>query len=477
MEMQQVHTMNNALPRGEDAGGEAPTSPVGNLQAYFDAAMARFVQESQAPQTPGRKQGAQATKSRNNSSSDSLVSRRHMMSDVEMESLGSCEFDPDDMELEGPLKKVANAALGQGTAMVPRIKLSATSDLKEFHGRDQDEDRACGWLATVKTAFTRDQAPNEEKCLVFGGLLTGPAQNWYRQLGRSVRGNWKDLAQEFQMRFCGMGVPIARQYYHAKKRSEETPLDYLYRLNVIGLRAKMKIKDGPPKIQKDHVDHYITTLDDPDLADLLTALRLADVEELEEVLRVRQRTRARRGKMLFGSSKFRQKAPSPPDRPRELNRRSVHAVRATKEESSSEDSSLDNSENEGDLRRVYLMEKEVGKDPGVMNSRDRSTKVADQRRPQGDNLGPHGSTSPNSRCAYCGSRKHGDLDCWKRLTCDRSGKKGHPSDRCLFVCRGCRTVHDEGKCPMEEFYNMIRQWYNPTKHAGMFLEKAEKMIN
>ena len=62
----------------------------------------------------------------------------------------------------------------------------------------------------------------------------------------------------------------------------------------------MKIKDGPPKIQKDHVDHYITTLDDPDLADLLTALRLADVEELEEVLRARQRTRARRGKMLFG---------------------------------------------------------------------------------------------------------------------------------------------------------------------------------
>lgn len=31
-------------PRGEDAGEEAPTDPVGNLQAYFDAAMARFLQ-------------------------------------------------------------------------------------------------------------------------------------------------------------------------------------------------------------------------------------------------------------------------------------------------------------------------------------------------------------------------------------------------------------------------------------------------
>ncbi|KAG6586702.1 reverse transcriptase [Phytophthora cinnamomi] len=32
-----------------------------------------------------------------------------------------------------------------------------------------------------------------------------------------------------------------------------------------------------------------------------------------------------------------------------------------------------------------------------------------------------------------------------------------------------------GKCPMEEFYNWIRQWYNPTKHAGMLPEKAEKI--
>ena len=149
--------------------------------------------------------------------------------------------------------------------MVPRIKLSATSDLKEFHGRDQDEDRARSWVSTVKTAFIRDQAPDDERCLVFGGLLTGPAQNWYRQLGRSVRGNWKDLMQEFMIRFCGTGVPVARQFHHARKRSEETPLDYLYRLNVLGLRAKMKIKVGSPKFQKDHVDHNILTVDDPEI--------------------------------------------------------------------------------------------------------------------------------------------------------------------------------------------------------------------
>ena len=28
-----------------------------------------------------------------------------------------------------------------------------------------------------------------------------------------------------------------------------------------------------------------------------------------------------------------------------------------------------------------------------------------------------------------------------------------------------------------KLYNMIRQWYAPTKHAGMLTEQAEKMLN
>ncbi|OWZ19693.1 LOW QUALITY PROTEIN: hypothetical protein PHMEG_0006022 [Phytophthora megakarya] len=54
-------------------------------------------------------------------------------------------------------------------------------------------------------------------------------------------------------------------------------------------------------------------------------------------------------------------------------------------------------------------------------------------------------------------------------------KRGHPEDHCLFVCRGCGELHDMGKCPMKEFYNQIRQWFNPTKHMGMLLEAAENM--
>ncbi|ETP27632.1 hypothetical protein F442_23091 [Phytophthora nicotianae P10297] len=55
--------------------------------------------------------------------------------------------------------------------------------------------------------------------------------------------------------------------------------------------------------------------------------------------------------------------------------------------------------------------------------------------------------------------------------------RGHSSDRCLFVCRGCGEIHDVGKCQVEEFYNLIRQWYDPAKHGGVLPESAEKMLN
>ncbi|OWY97002.1 LOW QUALITY PROTEIN: hypothetical protein PHMEG_00032576 [Phytophthora megakarya] len=78
----------------------------------------------------------------------------------------------------------------------------------------------------------------------------------------------------------------------------------MYRLNVTGLRARLKIKDGSAKERREHVDHYIETLEDQNLAERLTLLRLTDADDLEEVLRARDRSSK---KTAFGSSKYRQK--------------------------------------------------------------------------------------------------------------------------------------------------------------------------
>ncbi|POM58656.1 Reverse transcriptase, partial [Phytophthora palmivora] len=218
----------------------------------------------------------------------------------------------------------------------------------------------------------RDQAPDEEKCLVFGDLLTGSARNWYRLLNRTTRSTWKDLLRSFQVQYCGRGVSVARQYYHARKRSDESPLEYLYRLNVAGLRARLQIKDGTSEVRREHVEHFIETLDDRDLADHFALLRIPDADTLEEALRSRQRAKARQSKAVYGSIKPRQKNNTPGN-------------------------------NEGQQDQDQ-------------RNQDHSPSETGNNRAQQDR---HDISSPPKRCSHCGSRKHSDLGCWGRLTCEK----------------------------------------------------------
>ena len=166
-------------------------------------------------------------------------------------------------------------------------------------------------MSKVQSAFLRDQAPESEKCLVFGDLLTGSARNWYSQLSRSTRNSWKALSTSFMERYCGRGVPAGRQYYHAWKRTDETPLEYLYHLNVAGMCAKIPVKDGSSTARREHVKHYIHTLDDRDFAKQLTLLRLGDADELEETLMALQRARNQQRKASMGTNKYRLRTPAP----------------------------------------------------------------------------------------------------------------------------------------------------------------------
>ena len=110
--------------------------------------------------------------------------------DVDMESVESRtgqqeDHDPDDLifkELRRPLVVKAGTATISGFT-TQRICVSAITELKEFSGRNEDEDRARGWMSKVKSAFLRDQASDSKMCLVFGDLLTGPARNRYAQSG------------------------------------------------------------------------------------------------------------------------------------------------------------------------------------------------------------------------------------------------------------------------------------------------------
>ncbi|ETO77917.1 hypothetical protein F444_06965 [Phytophthora nicotianae P1976] len=239
----------------------------------------------------------------------------------------------------------------------------------------------------------------------------------------------------------------------------------------------MRVKSGPSDVRREHVEH-IETLGDRDLADQLAFLSISNADALEEVLRARQRAKNRQGRAHFGSSKYRQKAAST-DATKSAPTRKVQAVVTTIQPDSDSDSGFSRSESDGDLRRIYL----------VATGGETQPKQLRRMNPIGPRLAKlrHRETLAQARdlhmdalsssAAHFGSHRHDDLHCWKRLTCQRCGKRGHPSDRCLFVCRGCGEIHDAGKSHVKEFYNLIRQWYDPAKHEGVLPESAEKMLN
>ena len=103
-----------------------------------------------------------------------------------------------------------------------------------------------------------------------------------------------------------------RQYYHAKKRSKKKDLEFLYRINAMEMRANIPVMTGLSAARKEHVNHFIGTLDDPNPSNQLLLLNLTDAEAMHKTLHGYQQERSRQDKVMTGSSEFRQKkAPGP----------------------------------------------------------------------------------------------------------------------------------------------------------------------
>uniref|UniRef100_A0AAV1UBB9 Retrotransposon gag domain-containing protein n=1 Tax=Peronospora matthiolae TaxID=2874970 RepID=A0AAV1UBB9_9STRA len=313
-------------------------------------------------------------------------------------------FEPYDLDIDGvrrPHLATTEAIMGEGFAM-QRIRMSAIADLKEFSGRNHNDDRARSWLRKVTSAFLRDQTPDSENCLVFGDLLTGPARNWYLQLSRLTRNKGKELLESFLPQYCGRGISAGRQYYHACKRADETPLEYLCRLNVAGMRAKIHLKDGTVADRRKHVEHYIETVDDHNLAMQLTLLRLDDVDTRELTLHTYERMQKRKGNFTIISGKFRPRSASPYSLSPSKPARAVRAIHVGGERSSSE-SDTNSAESDEEQRRVYSA-------TAADHMKDRGS-VCPTKPITNDRERDHERAEGHKSCTHCGSKRHDDKGC------------------------------------------------------------------
>ncbi|CAH0481807.1 unnamed protein product [Peronospora belbahrii] len=182
---------------------------------------------------------------------------RSCIPDIEMESVGSRgrrleKYDPDDLfDLDDPRRPLIATAEA----------ISSEEDLL-----------LC--------------APDVEKCLDFSTFLRNGA-NLVCPVELIDAKHMEITLGKFYGSVWGYGLSTGRHYYYAWNQSDETPVEYLYRLNVAGMREKVPVQDGSPNA------------------------RHADV--MEETLRAYQRKKSRQGEASIGSSKFRQQSATPPN--------------------------------------------------------------------------------------------------------------------------------------------------------------------
>ena len=389
-------------------------------------------------------------------------------------------------------------------AATTRLRQSSVPDLKSFDGRSRDEFKCKSWLSSVRAAFRRDGLQPGEACLLFPELLTSSAKLWYRQLGRTIRVDWTLLQKEFETEYCGAAMTAQARYYELRRRASEEPLDYLYRLNVQANEAKIPYNFGADA--RAHVKHFINTCEDAELAKMLSSLRLVTEPDLRDVLkdRLHQEYRAKReeASKLRGSKKEAPKGSAKkPITVDHVSRARIAKLSggSSKVSGGTPDYSEDDGSSESDV-----MESAEGSDSedeltGAKTS-SRSTDVVEAvaqwpaeaiealakvfmaMKADGDTKakpggGERDGRKPRAPCTHCGSTKHQDRDCWRRLTCDSCGRSGHPSEHCYQRCKGCGEVHERGDCALEKIASQLKAWYNPTQHAGLLPQAIEKWLN
>ena len=361
---------------------------------------------------------------------------------------------------------------------VARIQTSMSSDLKSFSGRDHNDDRAKAWYRKVKIAFARDQLEDFEKCETFASLLTGPARHWYTQLTRPVKTSWPTLVYFFKYAYCSSDRTPAQYYYSMRRALDEDPIDFLYRLNAAAVKAGLRIHDGSGEEKLAHIRQYLDTVEDDQLEKFLMARQPTAIHEVEKSLRELRR-RESRIKRAEGRNKSKDRQPSrnrerereKPKRDEEYgNDKRVHFFQkhqdtsSASESSSSSDNPSDSSGSEQDSANPKAWP--------VRSPRPGSTRQSKEGPPPDQTM--YRSSQP--ACSHCGSTKHVDLYCWQRITCQKCNMKGHPTDRCLRVCKCCGELHDAGECKLEEIVNQLRAWYEPSKHAGLLPAELEKKL-
>ncbi|KAG3049162.1 hypothetical protein PC121_g19047 [Phytophthora cactorum] len=140
------------------------------------------------------------------------------------------------------------------------------------------------WLRTFVYEMTGTHTEADKWCIPFELSLRDGAIHWFRQLPKKTKRTWKLSSNAFIRYYCSQFTQTAlSRYYSAKRERSEHLCDYLNRLNGYARNARLQLEKGG-RDAKEHVQQFLVTCGDDNMAESLYHTRVNDIHELEEII-------------------------------------------------------------------------------------------------------------------------------------------------------------------------------------------------
>ncbi|OWZ13935.1 hypothetical protein PHMEG_00012663 [Phytophthora megakarya] len=122
------------------------------------------------------------------------------------------------------------------------------------------------------------------KICQFRSRMPTATMDWFTQLPKSTRHDWKQMSRRFRKLYIGTTGSYSERYFRMKKTDHETPLQFFYHLNAAAVKAEVKFKSSS-KLRESHIQRFIKKLRNDQLKTALEGHRILNITDLERALR------------------------------------------------------------------------------------------------------------------------------------------------------------------------------------------------
>ncbi|KAG4039692.1 hypothetical protein PC123_g24763 [Phytophthora cactorum] len=187
-------------------------------------------------------------------------------------------------ELTRQTREIAALNDSDPTPRIERASRRPLDHIKPFSGLCNKSENSMQWLRTFVYEMTGTHTEADKWCIPFELSLRDGAIHWFRQLPKKTKRTWKLLSNAFIRYYCSQFTQTAlSRYYSAKRERSEHLCDYLNRLNGYARNARLQLEKGG-RDAKEHVQQFLVTCDDDNMAESLYHTRMNDIHELEEII-------------------------------------------------------------------------------------------------------------------------------------------------------------------------------------------------